>query len=110
MEGNRRMGDTATNQSRFSVDSSKAAGHLSESESIGIRGTIAEGRTCQSEAKNRVLLAYAWRIVDGLAKPHETAFMTALLAADIPETPSTADALTPAVPIFGSSGDTRGGE
>lgn len=90
--------------------SSEAAGAFSRSESIRIEGMAAEGRTGQSSAKNRVLLAFAWRIVDGFAKPHETAFMTALLAADIPEKPSTADGLSPAVPISGSNGDSQRSE
>lgn len=104
------MSELNKHRSQLSVDSSKAAGALSESESIVICGTLAEGRTCQSQAKNRVLLAYAQRIVDGLAEPHETAFMTALLAADIPETPLTADVQSPAVPISGDGGEPRGGE
>ena len=104
------MSDLEKNPSRFSVDSSKTAGAFAEAKSIGICGTIAEGRTCQSNYKNRVLIAFAWRVVEGLAEPHETAFMTALLAADIPESPSTADVSSPAVPISGDGGEPRGGE
>lgn len=95
---------------RFSVDSSKAAGAFSESGGVNLCGTLAQGRTDQSSLKNHVLLAFAWRIVDGLAEPHETAFMTALLAADIPDTPSTADVQPPAVAIPGGTGEPRGGE
>lgn len=67
--------------------STETAGALSESSGIGLDGTLAEGRGGQSPHKNWLLLAFAKRVADGDAQPHETAFMTALMAADIPAEP-----------------------
>lgn len=65
--------------------SEETAGAFSRSETVHVEGTAAEGRTGQSACKGWLLLLFAKRVADGLAKPHETAFMTALMAADIPQ-------------------------
>ena len=46
----------------------------------------------QSPMKHWAMLAYAWRISCGMAKPHESAFMTMLANADIPQTDEMNDA------------------
>lgn len=68
-----------------SVAATAVAGAFSESESVNMDGTLAEGRTSQSTEKNRLLLAFARRIVDGAAKPFEVTYMLALMAADMPD-------------------------
>ena len=59
-------------------------GAFTASDCMRVDGTLADGRIGQSPLKNQLLLDFARRVVDGDAKPHETAYMCALMAADIP--------------------------
>ena len=81
-----------TDQSRLSATSTRTAGSLSEIDGMDLHGTVADGRTGQSACKNWLLLAFANRVASGIAKPYETAFMAALLAADIPSKPLSEEA------------------
>lgn len=85
MEGSTELSVFDKHLNQLSVTSSESAGAFSKSDGTSFQGTLAEGRTGQSPHKNWLLLAFAKRVIDGDAKPHETAFMTALMAADIPE-------------------------
>ena len=78
------MSHIGSSPNQFSASSANTAGSFSETDDVSFQGTLAQGRADQSPHKNWLLLAFAKRVIDGDAKPHETAFMTALMAADIP--------------------------
>ena len=60
------------------------AGSFSESHETRLSEPLACGRSGQSREKADVLLRFAERICDGVARPDEVAFMLAMMAQDMP--------------------------